>query len=157
MAQASPNFSAILDKKPTLIEKPKTLPVGSYIAAVQGMPKQDVSTKKKTPYYEYTLKYLQAMDDVDTDDLKAALTRADGSKKVLSEMTQRLTFYLTDDAIWRLTTFLEHCGLSKDDFESVREMAESAGGCQVIIKLRHKPSEDGESMYPDVAGTAPVS
>lgn len=157
MATAQPNFGSILDRKPTAIERPKVLPVGSYIAVVQGMPRQDKSTKKQTPYYEYTCKYLQAMDDVDPDDLSAALTRADGTKKTLGDMTQKLTYYITEDAIWRLKQFLEHCGLDEDDFESTRQMAESAGGCQVVIKLRHKPSEDGESMYPDVAGTAPVN
>lgn len=156
MAQAQPNFGVILDRKPTQIERPKVLPAGSYITVVQGMPRQDKSAKKQTPFYEYTCKYLQAMDDVDQDDLDAALSRADGTKRVLGEMTVKLTYYLTEDAIWRLKQFLEHCGLNEDDFESIRHMAESAGGCQVVVKLRHKPSDDGESMYAEVFGTAPV-
>lgn len=156
MAQAQPNFGAILDRKPTAIERPKILPVGSYIVVVQGMPRQDKSQKKQTPFYEYTCKYLQAMDDVDQDELEAALTRADGTKKSLGDMTVRLTYYLTEDAVWRLKQFLEHCGLEEDDFESLRQMAESAGGCQLVVKLRHKPTDDGEGMYSEVAGTAPV-
>lgn len=157
MAQAQPNFGAILDKKPTLVERPKILPVGSYIVVVQGMPRQDKSAKKQTPFLEYTCKYLQAMDDVDPDDLEAALTRADGTKKTLGEMTVKLTYYITENSAFMLKDFLKHCGLNEDDFESLRQMSESAGGCQLVVRLKHRPAEDGENMFAEVAGTAPVS
>lgn len=155
MAQARPNFGSILDRKPSSIEKPKTLPVGTYLCIVQGMPRQD-KAKTGTMFLEYTLKYMQATDDVDQEDLQAALTRADGTTKKLQEMTIKLKFFITEDAAYRLTDFLEHCGLNEEDFESTRQMSEAAGGCQVLVKLKHVPSDDGESVYANVDRTAPV-
>lgn len=154
---ATTNLSAILDRPASQVERPKSIPIGTYLWVVKGLPRQDVSAKKKTPFYEFTVGCLQPGDDVDMDDLDAALTRKDGTKKVLTEVTQKLTFYLTDDALWRIKAFFEHCGLDVEtDDPSVRQLAEQTGGCQFWGTIGHTASDDGESVFANIVKTAKV-
>ena len=59
-------FESILDRPSAEIDRTvKPLPVGSYVAIVQGQPRIDKSSKKQTEFSEYTMKLLEAKDDVD--------------------------------------------------------------------------------------------
>lgn len=150
-------FADILDRAPTEVEKPKTMPVGSYTCLVKGLPRFDVSEKKKTPFVEFTLQFLSPHDDVDQDDLRAALTKKTGETVPLNAKTIRNTFYLTEDALFRLNTFLEHLGFDIDDAESnLRQMCNEAQGKQVGVQIKHGASEDGETVYANIARTFSV-
>lgn len=143
----SPNFGSILDQQSSEIQKPKPLPVGTYICVVQGLPKMDKTSKKQTEYVEFTLGILGAGEDVDTE----ALEEAGG----FQGKTVRDTYYLTETAIWRLKKFLDDCGIDEDDM-SLRQRIDQAPGCQVAVTIKHQASEDGTSVYANVAGTAAV-
>lgn len=152
-----PNFGNILNKPASQIERPKAIPIGNYIWLVQGLPRQDVSARKQTPFYEYTVKPLQATEDVDQEALDEALSRKDGTKKALGDFTQRLTFYITENSAYRLPEFLKHCGLDvTDDEVTVEQLAQQAGGCQFLGTIGHTPSEDGENVYANIVRTAAV-
>lgn len=140
-------FQSILDKPSNEIERPKPLPAGSYVCVIQGMPKFDKSSKKGTPYVEFTLKPIQAGDDVDAE----ALQEMGG----LGEKTLRGTFYITEDAAWRLTDFLDHAGAG-DESMTPRQRIDETPGKQVIANIRHKASADGSSVYAELGNTAPV-
>lgn len=146
MAQTS--FSSILDKAPADVKPPETLPVGSYLCVVQGMPRYDKSTKKGTPFVEYTLIIQQAMDDVDADDLAAF---GDVKGKPI-----KATYYDTESAGYRIKEFFEHCGLDVEAVESLRELVDQPNGCQVIAYMKHEASDDGKRTFARLAGTAPV-
>lgn len=148
MAKDSTTFSDILDTPIVDAEKPKPLPQGSYLCAVQTPPKMDKSSKKGTPYVEFTLKPLKAGDDVDTDELK--------EQGGLKERTLRTTFYLTDGAKWRLREFIENCGIEFEDDTSFSEGIAQLSGCQVIAYVKHEPSADGNQLFANVSNTAPV-
>jgi len=147
MVQA--NFGAILDRAPADVKPPETLPVGSYLCIVQGLPRYDKSTKKGTEFAEYTLIIQQAMDDVDEDELKAFEGGVKG--KVI-----KATYYLTDGAVYRLKEFFEHCGIDVDAAESMRQLMDEPNGCQVIAYMKHEASDDGKRTFARLAGTAPV-
>jgi len=142
-----PNFGSLLDKAPSEIERPKPGPEGSYLWVVQGLPRQDKSSKKQTEFVEFTLKCVQAGDDVDPEALAAYLTMPDGTKKPLGDFTQKATFYLTDNSLWRLKSFLEACGLDVDQAESLRQCIEETPNCQVVGYVKHEASSDGESLF----------
>lgn len=155
LATAAPDFSEILDRAPSEIEKPKPLPVGTYSTVLQGVPREDKSTKKQTKYVEFSHKILAAGEDVDEDALKEALTAPDGSVKDLREVVLFNTFYLTENAAWRLKDFLKDCGYDVDSEEmSMREMVEQSSGRQVNVYLKHEPSQDGQSMFAKIGGTS---
>jgi hypothetical protein len=55
-----PNFASILDEAPTEIDRPKPIPTGTYLCRVQGTPTYDKSSKKGTPFVQFTLKPISA-------------------------------------------------------------------------------------------------
>lgn len=153
---ANPDFSAILDRTSAEVERPKPLPIGPYAWAVKGLPRMDKSAKKGTPFVEFTCQPLQAMEGVDEDDLEAALTKKDGSKKLLGDMTQRLTFYLTEDALWRLKKFLVQDLQIEEGDRTLAALIDEAPGCQFIGTVKHTPTDDGEGVYANIGSTAPT-
>lgn len=152
----APNFTSILSAAPTEVNRPKALPVGSYVTVLQGLPRQDLSSQKKTPFYEFTHKFLSAGDDVDQEALEEALTSPDGNMRNLQDVTMKQSFYLTENAIWRLDEFFEHCGFELDGSQSRQAMAEATPGTQVGIYIRHVPTQDGQSTRAEIGKTFAV-
>jgi hypothetical protein len=150
-------FASLLDTPFSQISRPKPAPHGSYLAMVKGLPRYDKSTKKGTPFSEYTLQLLEALDDVDEDALKEWLTKGDGSVVPLKDKTMRLTFYHTPDALWRLEKFLKDLGLdAEDDDESIGDVEQKTPGRQCVIHVKHSPSDDGETMFANIDKTGPA-
>ena len=149
----STNFGDILDRQTDDIERPKALPMGGYIWTIKGMYETGESAQKKTPYVEFTCVPIQATEDVDQDELKATLSRKNGQDKLLGDMTQRLTFYLTEDALWRLKEFLGHCGIDTEG-RTLSSALEDTPGCQFLGNIRHEPSRDGSTIFAKIGTTA---
>lgn len=139
------SFSSVLDTPAGDIERPKPLPVGSYVCVVTGQPRIDKSAKKQTEFVEFTLKLLEALNDVDEDALKDV-----GGIK---DKTTRVTFYLTENSIYRLKEFLEHCGVDMEDEGSMRQYIAEAPGKQVVAHIIHEASQDGDAVYARVKNT----
>lgn len=149
------SFASILDRPSTEIERPKPLPQGTYTCVVNGLPRYDQSTKKKTDFVEFQLKVLSAGDDVDEDDLKAWMMKPDGTSRTLADASIKATYYLTEEAAWRLKKFLEDIGTTDED-GSMRQRIEQAPGRQVIAFVRHGASNDGQATYAELGSTAPA-
>lgn len=144
--QTSPNFGVLLDKPASDVERPKPLPQGSYHCIVKGLPRFDKSSKKFTEFVEFTLQPTAAGEDVDEEDLAAM-----GG---IANKTIRATYYITEDALWRLKDFLSHCGIEEDG--SLRNMIDQTPNCEVIAFIKHRASEDGQSVFAELAKTAPA-
>ena len=137
-------FSDILDRPITDIERPKQLPRGHYQTILEGIPRYDLSTKKQTPYYEFTHRFISPMEDVSREDLNAVLTQKDGSTRPLNEYTMRNAYYITENSAYRLKDFLSHCGFDvKDPTFSMRQAVEETPGCEVIVFVEQTPNEEG--------------
>lgn len=146
---ASPNFQSILDTPAESIEKPKPLPQGSYLCVVRGLPRLDKSTKKQTPFIEFTLQLSHAGEDVDQEELAAM-----GG---VANKTLKATFYYKEeepDSLWRVKDFLEHCGIAQEG--SIRAMFDNTPNCEVVAYVKHEPSNDGTSVFAVVGKTAPT-
>lgn len=146
MAQTAPNFGALLDKPASDVERPKPLPQGSYHCIVKGLPRFDKSSKKQTEFVEFTLQPMAAGEDVDEEELAAM-----GG---IANKTIRATYYITEDSLWRLKAFLEHCGIEESG--SLRQMIDETPNCEVMAFLKHEASNDGESVYATLSKTGPV-
>lgn len=140
-------FASILDKPASEVERPKPLPVGTYVAVVQGPAEHGKSSKKQTPFVRFNLKILQAGEDVDAEELVAMGGIED---KVIKD-----TYYITEESLYRLKEFLTNCGI-EDNGQSIRQMLDDAPGQQVTLSMKHEASENGESIFARVGGTAPV-
>ena len=149
------NFTDILDAAPSPDDRPKSLPVGSYLCLVKGQPRHDKSSKRFTPFVEFTLIPKQAGQDVDQDDLTAWATKADGTMKRLEDTVIPATFYTTDNAIFMLNDFLEHCGIEADG-RTRREMLDDTPNCEVVAYIRHEARQDGTGVQARLGKTAPA-
>ena len=145
----------ILDRPSSEVERPKPLPTGSYVAIVRGLPRHDVSSRKQTPFVEFTLEIQSAGEDVDEDDLKEWMSRSDGTTRTLQTYITRVTFYKTEDALWRLVDFLDNCGAGEDS-ETISQRIDGSPNCSVLIYIRHRASEDGQTVFAEIGKTAPV-
>lgn len=150
------SFASILDAAPTEIVRPKSLPVGTYLTVVNGLPRYDKSSKKQTDFVEFMLKPLQAMDDVDQEALNEWMQKEDGTTRTLADASIKATYYLTETAAYRLDEFHEHCGLELDDKVSRRQRNEQVAGCQVMAFIKHRGSDDGKNVFAELGSTAPV-
>lgn len=149
------DFTSILDRAPTEIEKPKPIPTGTYATVLVGVPRQDKSAKKQTPFVEFTHKITSAGEDVDPDELKEALSASDGSVRRLQDITMKNTFYLTEGSAWRLKQFLADCGFDVESADqSLREMIEETAGRAVNIHVIHEPSQSGDSFFAKIGSSA---
>ena len=149
-------FTSILDTPMSEISRPKPAPHGSYLGMVVGLPRYDKSTKKGTPFSEYAIRLLEALDDVDADALQEWLTKGDGTIVPLNSKMMKLTFYHTPDALWRLVKFLKDLGLEAEGDESVGDMEQQTPGRQCIVHIKHTPSDDGEVMFGNIDKTGPA-
>lgn len=141
-----PNFTSILDEQPTEISRPKPLPAGTYTCVVQGQPRYDKSSRKQTDFVEFTLRPVSAEEDVDQDELNES-----GG---LEGKTIRATYYLTEDAVYRLDEFHEHCGIDISEPASRRARNEECVNATVIAVVKHRASDDGQRIFAELARTA---
>lgn len=141
---ANPNFASLLDIDMDDVHAPPTFPAGPWHWRVVGQPRRDVSSKKQTPFVEFTLKPLAALEGVDQDDLNAF-----GDFK---DKTLPATFYITEKSLFMLKDFLVACGL-----EGKMEAAiEETMNAEVIGMIRHEASEDGTRVFARFGKFAPV-
>lgn len=124
-----PTFQSILDESPTSVDYPKPTPVGSYLCRIP-QPEYGKSSLKKTPFVQYDLKILSALEDVDP----AALAECGD----VAGRTIRATYYTTEDAIYRLDEFHAHCGIDLGKPASRRQRNEAIVNGTVVAHVRHE-------------------
>ncbi len=145
MAQAAQrSFESILDTPATEVDRPKPLPAGTYDAIVKGLPEYGESSQKKTPFVRFTLGITSAGEDVDTDELE--------EMGGIADKTIKSTYYTTPDALFRLTDFLEHCGIEAEG-KTVRQMIDETPNASVRLVVGHRASEDGQQIFAEVKRT----
>ncbi len=152
---SNPDFAGILNRQSGDVERPKPLPIGEYLFKIKGLPNFDKSSKKGTPYVEFTCIPVQEQDSVDADDLAEALTRKTG-KKQLSDMVQKLTFYLTDDALFRLKEFMVNDLNIEEGDKTLQAMIDETANAEFIGTIKHTPTNDGKGTFANIGSTAPV-
>lgn len=134
-------FADVLDMPAADIERPKPFPVGTYMWQVQGPHEEKTLPKTGTRVAEFKAKPVSAMDNVDREALNAFGFPTD--------KTQRLSFFLTEDAIYRLKDFYTDT-LGKDaSGKTARQMLAEIPGSTFLGDIQHRPSDDGKTMYAD--------
>lgn len=157
MSKASPKssistkastFGDILSRPATDFEAPPPIPVGEYVATVQGLPEYGQSTKKKTPQITFFLKLIEARDTVDEKELEDA-----GG---LPERPMKYTLYATEDASYRIRQFCEHCGIEVSG-KSLQEAIEETPGCQLLVSVGQEMAQYGsDRTFTRIQRTAPA-
>ena len=142
----TPNFASILAESPDHVERPKPLPVGTYLCTV-GTPEIGESSKKKTPFLRFPLKPLAPMQDVDEE----ALAEVGG----LENKNLSITFYVTADAAFMLDDFHANCGVDLSDGLTRADRNEEVINAQVLAVVTHRTDDNDPSrVYVEVRRTA---
>lgn len=144
----TPNFQSILDEAPTEVLVPPPMPVGTYLCIVSGY-EYGESNQKKTPFVQFQLRPVAASEDVDEEEL-AEIGGLDGK-------TLRTTYYLTEDAAYRLDEFHEHCGVNLSEAAKRSSRNDMVINAEVMAVVKHGQSKDGSRTFAEVARTLPAN
>lgn len=131
------NFDNILDAPVTEIERPKAKPVGTYMAAVQGLPVlRDLNLKDGTvaKVAGFKLKLVSAREDVDQEQLAEA-----GDVSSWPIQTHDF-FYSTEQGAYAMRQFLEvtlGC-----EGATLKEMMGNSAGKMCLVTLTQEPYTD---------------
>jgi hypothetical protein len=153
------NLQKILDMPSNQIDRaPKALPMGWYIACVEGQPEEGESSQKGTPFLSFIMRIVDTYKDVNESALEEYLTGLDGSTKELSEARLKNTYYLTASAMGRLLLFLDHLeGLKPSDAAkekaSTSQRIAAVNGKTCLIHIKHDPWQSGEGVSAKVDQT----
>jgi len=137
------DFNALLSTKVEETQKPKPMPVGTYVSSITRHEFGE-SKNKKTPYVRFFHKPLSPMPDVDTEALNALPNWQDKEF--------RNDFYLTDDAMFRLRDFLENSLKMPVAGMTYSEMIPATTGMSCLVKIKHEIN--GEDIFATIESTA---
>jgi hypothetical protein len=156
-----PQFDDVYNVPVTQLQRRKPVPSGTYMGQTTGLPEEMTSPKKGTRYAQYTVRLLEPARndrghnrDVDQDALDEALTRANGEKINLSDVTLRLPMWRTMDSGHRHVEFLKKLGIeefNEDGSErTLPDMIAESPGRTAFFHVKHNPSADGENVYAEI-------
>lgn len=138
------NFAELLKTKVSDAKAPPTIPPGTYTCQVETYETGE-SNQKKTPYIRFKLKLLSPEADVD-------FSETEGGAEAILGRSVNDTYYLTEDALFRLRDFFEKCGLEMDDSRELGEYLPEVQGQVVLASIINKPSpQNPERMYTEIA------
>lgn len=144
------SFEDILNTPASDAEPPPLFPVGQYIAMVDGQPRQDRSSRKGTPFIEYNMKPISAVDGTVDEDALSEFGP-------LGERTLRHTFYFTENSAYRHKDFLVNDLKMDIDGMTHWEAAQAATGESCIITIKHSMTKDDKPrLFAEIGGTAPI-
>lgn len=148
---AAPSFESILDTPAAEVERPKPLPIGTYTGIVKGLYEEGTSSQKKTPFVQFTIALTSAGEDVDADELEEIGGITDKFLK-----NNSTCFYLTPDALWRLTDFLESaCKIDLSD-KTVRQALGDTPNTEVRLVIIHEANQSGDQKFASVKKFLPI-
>lgn len=145
------NFASVLDRKSSEIEKPRPYPVGGLVIQL-GQFKEVEMGKDKTPALEFESVIRDVMPDVNMADYVGG----NGQPLEIKGKPYRLRFFLTEDSAWRLDDFLTKILGIPDDGSSLRQRLAQAPSRLCVVNNKHRPSQDGQTVYNDQGTFAPA-
>ncbi len=138
--ESRPNFSSLLDEAPDSVKFTPPLPQGSYVAVVQPSWRKD-NNRLGTEFHEFQFKLLQALEDVDQEELEL-WTLEHGS---IGEKLYKRRFFITPDAVPYLDEFHQSCGIDLSKKVSRLLRNDEVGNNYVGVYLKHRAFTDGSN------------
>lgn len=141
------NFKTLLSTPAEEATRPVPPPIGSWEAVIKDFG-YDESRKKKTPYVRFNWSLVAPGQDIDPNKL-------DGVK--WQGKTLHQDFYITDDAIYRITQFFERLGVNTSG-KTLQDLIQDSPGTPGLLTISHRASSDPDSddVYPEIDGVAAI-
>jgi len=138
------DFRDMLSRNTGEVERPKPIPVGTYLMTVLRHETGE-SSLKKTPFVRFFFRLQSPGEDVD--------------QELLPENWQtrelRTEFYITEDALFLLSDFLTACGLTG---MAMDQAITAAVGVSVMGYVTQNPStKDPQRVFNDITNFAPAA
>lgn len=138
------SFTDLMNKKSKDVLPPQPMPNGTYLCVVEGQPKKTEVGDDKTDVFDFNLKPIQATGDVNQQELAEYLAKSGFAG--LANASIRARFFITEKALYRLTNFLNACGVEEGELTVVQRIP-MATGRQVLVRMKQSPSADMKTMY----------
>lgn len=153
------NFMEALDTKVEDIKRPPMLPLGHYRVAVNKIPTISASEDKKYDFVDFSLKFIEATDQVDQDELRefgGLGTSTIRNHRFLFNTEEKSAF---DRTLYQIKRFLmDHLKVDVPPSAPLKEMLNAAVGAQCMVQIgRRTDKNDKEIIYEDIKGTAPLA
>ena len=136
------DFSKNLSKQAAALEKPKPLPVGTYLCNNPQLPKFIVVGKQETPCAEFGLVVLAPGDD---GDAQALADFGDWKGKNI-----RHRKFLTEATEYRTKEELKEAFGIEEGEKTLGQMFNETVNKQVYVTIKHRPNDDGTDLYMEV-------
>lgn len=144
------NLQDILNTRADEVEKPKPLPVGTYTAKALKLAFDVTKSENQTPYARVTFGIEAPGPDVSSEALEAY-----GKSPIGKEINK--DFYLTDDAMYRFTAFMQDALGINLSGRTLRESASEIIGRRCLITVTQTPSKkDPSVVYSNVDDCAAI-
>lgn len=140
------DFRDLLKQNTDEVKRPPPTPAGTWFGVVTNYEFGE-SRDKKTPYVRYTVRLTAAGQDISADeDIEGSIGR---------EFPK--DYYITGDALWRLSETIASCKI-KTDGRPLDETIPEVVGKEVMITIAHerpkslKPTDPPYSRLNDMVG-----
>lgn len=144
MAQV--DFSNLLDQNVGDVKRPPKKPPGTYHGTI-GEYKFDKSSQKQTPFVRFTINNVTPGEDVDP----SLLVDDEGKPIELNKWRPTVDFFITPDALWRLTEFMEGFKLQNTAGRKINEQLPELRGLPVTFTVVLKPTQDNSDFFNQVS------
>ncbi len=131
----STDFKELLQDRTGDVEPPKPLPSGDYDAVIESW-QTGHSSKKQTPFVEFTCRLTAPKENVNEDEFEEY-----GGMAKLSEKTFAVPYYLTENSKFRLAQLFQ--SLKLDDNVTLSDNLPNTIGAEVIATCAHQMGENG--------------
>lgn len=142
------DFSKILGKQASEIEKPKPLPLGHYICNNPQLPAFKGLGKDESPAAVFSVVVLAPGDDVDPEAL-AEFGEWKGKKITFNRFLTEASEYRTKEEI------CQAFGIEQEG-KNLGQIFNETINRQVLVEISHRPSQDGSEMYMEVKSLGAV-
>lgn len=141
------NFAELLDQDVSSIKEPEPTPPGNYTFMVGDMTTGE-SSQKGTPYVQFECSITAPSDDVD-------LSNTEGGFEAIAGRKMRISFYLTEGALFRLRNFIDACGIDTEKGGSLGDLLPQVQGASFLGTVTQKPSpRDPSRTYAELTDFA---
>lgn len=131
---STPNLRDLLSRPADGFKAPPPLPAGTYYGTISGT-EYGESREKKTPYVRFTVKLMSPGQDIEPSMLEGI---------DLSRRDQRVDFFLTEDAVFRLVEFARTCNIAPEGralSEIIQELGMGAAVKVDVVQVSGKENQ----------------